>query len=67
MQDADSSHVGVDGPLASHAAGFLAYLTGRGYTRSTMALRMLGMRLLSRWLASRGVTGASGKEKAISR
>jgi integrase/recombinase XerD len=40
----------VKGPLAAYAAGFESELTGRGYSSSTVRLRLWMLNHLSRWL-----------------
>lgn len=42
--------VAIDGPLASHAAGFLAVLTSQGYTPLSAANQLRLLACLSRWL-----------------
>ena len=40
----------ASGPLASYAAGYGAWLAGRGYSRWTVSHRLWQLELLSRWL-----------------
>jgi hypothetical protein len=47
--------VQVSGPLADRAAGFAAYLAGRGYAWSSTKHHLYLMADLSAWLAGQGL------------
>jgi site-specific recombinase XerC len=51
----DRLEVRVSGLLADQAAGFAAYLTGRGYARSSTKHHLYLMADLSAWLAGQGL------------
>jgi site-specific recombinase XerD len=53
MHNYDLSGARVGGPLAEWAAGFSAYLTGRGYAASTVRQHLGLMADLSAWLGER--------------
>lgn len=50
-----ASRVSVTGPLADHAAGFLASLLEQGYTPLSAANQLRVMAHLSRWLEGKGL------------
>jgi hypothetical protein len=51
----DSAAARVGGPLAAWAAGFAAYLAGRGYSRSSVKHHLYLMADLSTWLGEQGL------------
>ena len=55
MHDYDLSGSRVGGPLAEHAAGFSAFLTGQGYAGRTVRGHLALMADLSAWLGERGL------------
>ncbi len=62
-------HAGVrgSGPLADQAAGFSAYLSGRGYAKSSVAHHLYLMADLGAWLAGRGLAAGDLSEAVASR
>ena len=55
MRRHDRPEVQVSGPLADRAAGFAAYLAGRGYAWSSTKHHLYLMADLSAWLAGQGL------------
>jgi integrase/recombinase XerD len=56
MRRHDPPEARVGGPLADWAAGFVAYLTGRGYSWSSAKHHLHLMADLSTWLSGQGLT-----------
>jgi hypothetical protein len=57
----------VNGPLAPHAIGFAAALTGRGYARKSVSTQVNLMAHLSRWLARHELEAADLTAPVIER
>lgn len=68
MRDGVSvSGVRVHGPLEDHAAGFVEFLTRRGYTSGSARLQVQLVAQFSRWLDSEGLDVAGLTELAAER
>jgi integrase/recombinase XerD len=67
MHRHDGVEVQVSGLLADRAAGFAAYLSGRGYAESSTKHHLYLMAGLSAWLAGQGLTAGDLTESVAGR